>query len=76
MRQRTGSQKQKHKHDWSYCHSAYSSPRSSEGIVCVRRYCKCGVEQHSYTTGRWYRSRVGATRLFDHSAKDHVEGYA
>lgn len=53
----------KDKHNWSYEHLVYCAS-GSENKVVVRRYCACGQVQHSYTTGRWYKSNIGSKKMW------------
>lgn len=56
------------KHFWRVEHAVYSgrdnNPNNEE--KCIRRFCAgCGLVQHTYTTGRWYKSNIGPGKMWD-----------
>ena len=52
-----------HEHSWMYDGSVYHATNDK---CTVRRWCpECGLLQHSNTTGNWYESHVGPTKMFD-----------
>ena len=65
-------------HDWRAEHMVYAGRTAGERTV--RRWCKtCGVVQHSYTTGRWYPSRIGDYSMWgdypdDYEAEGETDG--
>ena len=57
-------------HVWRYDHSVYDGRTAGEN--CVRRWCeRCGLIQHTYTTGRWYESCVGDGKTWG----EYPDGY-
>lgn len=59
-------------HIWNYDHSVYTSDVMPKKQHTIRRWCSsCGLIQHTHTSGRWYKSRVGPTKMFD----TYPEGY-
>ena len=61
-------------HHWHYERTIYRSneekPDCKVGVI--RRYCKkCKLIQHSYTTGRWYKSNIGPRKMWDEPPRGH-----
>lgn len=62
--------KKKCEHFWSYEQTVYDGNTPNESVI--RRWCRdCGLIQHSYTTGRWYKTSIGPKKLFG----SYPEGY-
>ena len=56
-------------HYWCYEQTVYDSTSNK---CSIRRWCsKCGVIQHTHTTGKWYESKVGPKEIFSM----YPEGY-
>ena len=58
-----------HEHYWLYEQAVYDATRDK---CTVRRWCsRCGLLQHTHTTGRWYSSFIGPGKMFG----QYPEGY-